>query len=137
LNHQDTKTPRVPIPAEVDRVATVVVNSAYRVHKQLGPGLLESVYEACLARELELLGLTVKRQVVVPVQYADIDIDAGFRLDLCVENCVIVELKAVESVLPIHRAQVLTYLRLTGIRLGLLINFNVILIRDGIKRIAC
>jgi len=136
MNHQGTKTPREPIPEKVDRVARLVVDAAFAVHSKLGPGLLESVYEVCLAHELEKRGLVVERQVVLPVYYDGIRLDAGLRLDLLIESCLIVELKAVETLLPVHKAQVLTYLKLTGHRLGLLINFNVPLIRDGIKRIA-
>ena len=136
MNHQDTKTPREPIPEKVDRIARLVVDAAFAVHSKLGPGLLESVYEVCLAHELEKRGLVVERQVVLPVHYDGIRLDAGLRLDLLIESCLIVELKAVETLLPVHKAQVLTYLKLTGHRLGLLINFNVPLIRDGIKPIA-
>ena len=106
------------------------------VHKALGPGLLESIYQACLAYELSKRGLTVQQQVSLPVHYDGLTLDAGLRLDLLVNNAVIVELKAVEQVLPVHRAQALTYLKLTGHRLALLINFNVVLIKHGIERIA-
>jgi GxxExxY protein len=136
MNHQDTKTPRAPVPVEVDRIAKLVVDAAFRIHKSLGPGLLESVYEVCLAHEIGKSNLTVERQVTLPVIYDNIRMDAGLRIDLLVEDSLIVELKAVEEILPVHEAQVLTYLKLTGHRLGLLINFNVPLIRDGIKRIA-
>ena len=112
-----------------------MVDAAYAVHRALGPGLLESVYEVCLIHELNKRGLKVDRQVAVPVVYDDVRLDAGLRLDLVVENGVLVELKAVETILPVHHAQVLTYLKLSGLRLGLLINFNVPVIRDGIKRI--
>lgn len=113
-----------------------MVDAAFAVHKTLGPGLLESVYEVCLAHELEKRRLTVVRQVTVPVLYDGVRLEAGLRLDLVVEDCVVVELKAVEALLPVHTAQVLTYLKLSGHRLALLINFNVPLIRDGIKRLA-
>ncbi len=136
MNHQDTKAPREPIPPAVDRVAREVVDAAYRVHTTLGPGLLESVYEACLVHELTARGLRIQRQVPVPVVHDTIRLDVGFRLDLLVEDRVIVELKAVESLLAVHKAQMLTYLKLSGQRIGLLINFNVPLIRDGIKRMA-
>jgi len=121
---------------EIDRVASVIVDSALLVHKSLGPGLLEHVYEVCLAHELIKRGLCVERQVDLPVVYDGIRFEVGFRLDLIVEGSVIVELKAVDSILPIHQAQVLTYLKLTNKRLGLLINFNTARIKDGIKRIA-
>lgn len=136
MNHQDTKTRRKPVDAEVDAVATQVVDAAFAVHSNLGPGLLESVYETCLAYELKKRQLQTERQVTVPIHYDNIRLDAGLRLDFVVENCLVVELKAVESLLPVHEAQLLTYLKLSGHRLGLLINFNVPLIRDGIKRFA-
>ena len=136
MNHKDTKTPREPIPGRVNRIAGMVVDAAFAVHSKLGPGLLESVYEVCLVRELEKRGLSVKRQIALPIDYDGIRLDAGLRLDLLIESCLIIELKAVETLLPVHKAQVLTYLKLTGHRLGLLINFNVPLIREGIKRIA-
>lgn len=121
---------------ELDRIAKLVVDAAFRVHKTLGPGLLESVYEICLAYEIGKSNLLIERQVALPVIYDNIRMDAGLRIDLLVENSLIVELKAVEEILPVHEAQVLTYLKITGHRLGLLINFNVPLIRDGIRRIA-
>ncbi|MBI4564951.1 MAG: GxxExxY protein [Planctomycetes bacterium] len=136
MNHQGTKTPRKPIPVEVDRVATQIVDAAFAVHSRLGPGLLESVYETCLVHELVKRRLKVERQLVLPVIYDGLRIDTGLRLDLRVEECVVVELKAVEQVLPVHKAQVLTYLKLTGHRLGLLINFDVPVIKEGISRIA-
>jgi GxxExxY protein len=135
MNHQDTKAPR-PIPEETDKVATTIVDSAFRVHSSLGPGLLESVYEVCLVHELTKRSLKVERQVALPVLYDGIRLDGGLRMDLLVESCVVVELKAVEDLHPVHKAQVLTYLKLSGHRLGLLINFNVSLIKDGIRRIA-
>jgi GxxExxY protein len=105
------------------------------VHTGLGPGLLESVYEACLAHELEKRGMPARRQVVLPVVYDGVRIDAGLRLDMIVED-VVVEVKAVERLIAIHQAQLLTYLKLSGYRLGLLINFNVLRIKEGIRRIA-
>jgi GxxExxY protein len=144
LNHQDTlrrrsgqaKTPRTAIPETTDRVARQIVDAAFAVHSRLGPGLLGNVYELCLVHELKKRGLHFVRQVSLPIVYDDIHLDSGLRLDLLVENCVIVEVKAVESLLPVHRVQILTYLKLSGHRLGLLINFNVPLIKDGIHRIA-
>ena len=136
MNHQDTKAPREPIPKETDKVASKIVDAAFAVHTALGPGLLESVYEACLLHELEKRGLKAERQVLLPVVYDNLRLDAGLRLDLVVENRVVVELKAVEMLLPVHKAQVLTYLKLSGHRLGLLVNFNSVLIKDGIQRIA-
>jgi len=118
-----------------NEIATIVVDSAYRVHVALGPGLLESVYEVALSHEIEKRGLKAERQVAVPLEYDGIRFDKGFRADIFVEEEVIVELKAVEKVLPVHKKQVLTYLRLTNSRLGLLINFGAPLIKDGITRI--
>ena len=123
------------MPAETERVAREVVDSAFKVHKALGPGLLESVYAACLCHELSQRGLSFKTEVPVPVIYNNVRLDAGLRLDLLVSDCVVVELKSVEKMNTLFEAQLLTYLKLTGLRLGLLINFNVPLIKDGIKRI--
>jgi GxxExxY protein len=125
-----------PIPKSTERVATQVVDAAYNVHSALGPGLLENVYEVCLTHELAKHGLSVKRQVELPVIYDTLKIDAGLRIDLLVNDCLIIELKAVEAILPIHKAQLLTYLKLAKCRLGLLINFNVPIIKEGIRRIA-
>lgn len=112
-----------------------IIGAAIEVHKILGPGLLESTYEKCLCRELELKGLCIEIQKSLPVEYKGIKIDSGYRLDLVVENSVIVELKSVEKILPIHEAQLLTYLKLTGLKLGLIINFNVPVLKNGLKRI--
>lgn len=135
MNHQDSKTPRKPISQELDQVATQVVDAAFQVHSTLGPGLLESVYELCLEHELTKRRLSVEKQVPLPVLYDNLYIEAGFKVDLLVDRCLIVELKAVETFLPVHTAQLLTYLKLSKCRLGLLINFNVPLIKDGIKRL--
>jgi len=116
-------------------VAHQIVDAAYRVHTTLGPGLLESVYQAALAYELEKRGMRVARQQAIPVVYEAVRIDTGFYADLIVENQVIVEIKAVETVAPVHKKQLLTYLKLADKRLGLLINFNVTLIKAGITRI--
>ncbi len=124
-----------PIPLQTECVATEVVDAAFAVHQTLGPGLLESVYEVCLRHELTLRGVSVEGQVTLPIYYRDLRLDAGLRLDLLIAGCLVVEIKAVEQMLPVHDAQVLTYLKLTGHRLGLLINFNVPLIKNGIKRI--
>jgi GxxExxY protein len=113
-----------------------IVDAAYKVHTTFGPGLLESVYEAALAWELENRGLSFTRQQGIPVVYEQVHIHTGFFADLLVENQVIVEIKAIETLAPVHRKQLLTYLRLADKRLGLLINFNVALIKDGIIRIA-
>jgi GxxExxY protein len=121
--------------SEVERVAREIVDASFKVHQSLGPGILESVYETCLAYELSKRGLKVLRQVMVPIVYDGQQLDDALRLDLMVEDCVIVEVKAVEKMLSLFEAQALTYLKLTGKRLALLINFNVPLIKDGIKRI--
>ena len=122
--------------AEDDRIGNLVVDIAFNVHKNLGPGLLESVYEACLCHELMKRELNFQRQAGLPIEYDGVVLDDGLRLDILVENAVICELKAVESVSNLHLAQVLTYLRLSGLRLAYLINFNVKMFRKGIKRIA-
>jgi len=118
-----------------NEIAKEIVDAAYHVHKRLGPGLLESVYEVILAYELSERGLKVKRQVPVAIVYNDMKFNEGFRADLIIEKKVIVELKSVEKVLPVHKNQLLTYLRLADKRLGLLINFGSELIRDGISRV--
>ena len=123
-----------PISPDVERIGKAVLDAAFKVHTALGPGLLESVYETCTAFEVRESGLQVATQVALPVLYKDIQMDAGLRLDMLVENCVIVEFKSVETMNPIYEAQLLTYLKLTGIRLGFLINFNVLRLKDGIKR---
>ena len=125
----------VPVSAEVDEVARAVVDAAFRVHQVLGPGLLESVYETCLAHELKQRGQPVVTQVSLPVVYEGVCLDAGLRLDMLVADSVIVEVKSVDKMNPVYDAQLLTYLKLTGRRVGLLVNFNVPVIRDGIKRI--
>lgn len=112
-----------------------IIDAAMRVHTALGPGLLEGAYEACLKYELEKRGLKVKQQVGLPVIYDGVRIDLGYRLDLLVENEVIVELKAVETLSPVHEAQLLAYLKLSGKKIGLLINFNVSRLKDGIRRV--
>ena len=120
---------------EVERVATAVVDAAFKIHTKLGPGLLESAYRTLMVYELRKRGFEVAFEVPVPVVYEEVKLDAGYRLDLLVNQCVIVEIKAVEKLIPVHDAQLLTYLKLTNIRLGLLINFNTKLIRDWIKQI--
>jgi GxxExxY protein len=124
------------MPPETDRVAKEVVDAAFKVHYALGPGLLESVYEACLLYKLRAKSLKVEKQVSLPVVFEGVRIDAGLRLDLIVEKRLVVELKAVDSLLPVHEAQLLTYLKLSGLELGLLINFNVPILKKGLKRIA-
>ena len=126
---------RVQIPAEVERLATAVVDSAFAVHLELGPGLLESAYEACLSHELRLRGVKHQLQLPVPLNYKGIRVEIGYRADIVVEEKLLVELKSVDQLLPIHTAQVITYLRLKKFPLGLLINFNEVLIKHGIHRI--
>ncbi|HAV22514.1 MAG: GxxExxY protein [Ignavibacteria bacterium GWA2_55_11] len=119
---------------DANRITTIVLGAALEVHKALGPGLLESAYEECLTRELEIRELSVKRQVPIPVVYKDIRLECGYRLDLLVEDQIIVEVKSVEALAPVHEAQMLTYLRFGRKHLGLLINFNVKLLKDGMRR---
>ena len=123
-----------PIPLEEEAIGKKILDAAYTVHSSLGPGLLESVYGACTAYEARQQGLSVETQVVVPVKYQTVFIDTGLRLDLWVEKLVIVEFKSVETMHPLYEAQLLTYLKITGCRLGYLINFNVKHLKDGIKR---
>ena len=118
-----------------NEIGTAIIASAMKVHSAVGAGLLESAYETCLLYELEKQGLAVQRQVLIPLRYEDLRIDNGYRVDLLVENRVVVELKALETILPVHRAQLLSYLRLGGFKLGYLLNFNVARMRDGIVRL--
>ena len=118
-----------------DDVSKKIIGAAIEVHKILGPGLLESAYEMSLERELQIRGLKVKRQVSLPVTYKNVNCDVGYKMDLLIEDLVIVEIKSVESLNDIHTAQVLTYLKLSNLKLGLLINFNVTLLKKGIKRL--
>ena len=120
---------------ELNGVSKKIIGGAIEVHRALGPGLLESAYEACLAYELSQRGLLVDRQVQLPIVYKTVKVDTAFRLDLLVNRQVIVELKAVEQVYPLHKTQLLTYLKLSGLKLGLLINYNVNILRDGISRV--
>jgi GxxExxY protein len=134
LNREEHEGRQGEVRRAIEQIVTCVVDSAIRVHCALGPGLLESTYEHCLAYELRKAGHSVDCQVTVPIKYREIKIDAGYRLDLLVERLVIVENKTVERLLPIHAAQLLTYLRLTNLKLGFLINWNVPLLRDGLHR---
>lgn len=135
LNHKGTKTQREAITPELNELARQVVDAAFTVHKTLGAGLLESVYEACLCHELEKRNIPFQKQVSLPVVYDGITLDAGLRLDIWIDKQLIVELKAVEQLNNVHKAQLLTYIKLTNNRLGLLINFNTARIKDGIKRV--
>ncbi len=119
----------------IEKLASIVIDRAFHLHRELGPGLLESVYEAVLAHELGAKGLMVQRQKPVPIHYQDIQLDEGFRLDLLVEDRLIVELKSVEELHPVHPKQLLTYLRLMDLPLGLLINFGAPLLKQGVKRV--
>jgi len=124
-----------PLPRETEQLSKTVVDAAFKVHSTLGPGLLESVYEACLAHELKQRSIATETQLVIPIVYEGLRLEAGLRIDLLVKKQLLVEVKAVDQMNRVFKAQVLTYLKLTGLRLGLLINFNVPLIRNGIERI--
>ena len=119
---------------ELNKLTEKIIGAAIEVHRHLGPGLLESAYETCLAYELEQQGLTVERQKALPLVYKDIQLDQGYRIDLLVEQKVVVELKVVEQLTPVHEAQVLSYLKFSGCPIGLLFNFNVKLLKDGMRR---
>ena len=123
-----------PIPPEVEKVGKAVLDAAFKVHTALGPGLLESVYKTTLAYEIRKGGLLVETQVEMPIVYDNVKLESGLRLDMLVEKCVIVELKSVEKMNPVYEAQLMTYLRLSNVRLGFLINFNVPHLKEGIKR---
>ena len=118
-----------------EEIGHSIIGAAIKVHSVVGPGLLESAYETCLLYELEKLHLPVRRQVMIPVRYEDLAIDNGYRVDLLVDERIVVELKAVEAILSVHRAQLLSYLRLGGFKLGYLLNFHVVRMREGIVRI--
>jgi GxxExxY protein len=120
---------------KLNEITGQIVDAAMKVHTVLGPGLLESAYETCLAYELRKRGLQVTTQLPLPIQYEGVELDAGYRLDLLVESSVIVELKAVEKMIPLFHAQLLSYLKLSGNKIGLLINFNVVHLKDGIDRL--
>ena len=120
---------------DLNKITEAIISSAIAVHRELGPGLLESAYEACLTFELIERGFLAERQKALPITYREVSLDCGYRIDLLVENQVIVELKTVESLAPIHEAQLLSYLKLSGCAVGLLINFNVRVLKNGIRRI--
>jgi GxxExxY protein len=122
------------IPVRADAAARLCIDAALQVHKALGPGLLESPYEHCLAFEIARRGLPVQRQVALPIVYEGEKLDAGYRLDLVIDSAVIIEIKSIDALAPIHDARVLTYLNLSGLRVGLLMNFNVTLFKQGLKR---
>ena len=129
MNRRDAEAPRE------DGVTGEIISACIQIHRHLGPGLLESAYEECLCYELSRRELAFRRQVNLPVEYESIRLDCGYRMDLVVEEIVIVELKTVESLLPIHEAQLLTYLKLSKIQIGLLINLNVPILKNGVKRL--
>lgn len=129
MNRRDAEAERV------DGLTDKIIGASISIHRALGPGLLESAYEECLCRELDRAGLAFERQKALPVHYKGVNLDCGYRLDLVVEESIIVELKAVEQILPVHEAQLLTYLKLAAIQVGLLINFNVAVLKHGLKRI--
>jgi GxxExxY protein len=126
---------QIIIPPDVEKMATLAVDAAFSVHKELGPGLLESAYEACFAHELDLRGLKYQRQLPVPLNYKGKLIEVGFRADILIEQRLLIELKAVETLIPVFKAQVITYLKVLRLPLGLLINFNEVLIKNGIHRV--
>jgi GxxExxY protein len=126
---------RIVIPSEIERLATLAVDAAFAVHIELGPGLLESAYQACFVHELGLRGVAYQKELPIPLDYKGIRIEVGFRADVIIEQKLLIELKAVERLLPIHKAQVITYLKLTHLPLGILVNFNEVLVKNGIQRI--
>jgi GxxExxY protein len=134
-NSYDTKNTKLNLNMNENELSNIVLGCAIEVHKQLGPGLLESAYQECLYYELKNKGLTVSKEKPMPILYKEVKLDHGYRIDLLVENKVVIEVKAVEMFTDVHTAQVLTYLRLGGYKLGLLLNFNVTTLRNGIKRV--
>lgn len=120
---------------QLNKLSYEIIGAVYKVHRELGPGLLESTYEVCLEYELIKKGFEVARQKALPVVYQDVKLDAGYRIDLLVEHSIILELKSVDEIAPIHKAQLMTYLKLSGLKLGLLLNFNVQDMKKGINRI--
>ena len=127
-------SPFSPVPEHIDQIGKIIVDAAYNVHVNLGPGLLEKVYEVCFCHELSKRGLKYQRQVSIPIEYDHIVFDEGLRLDVLVEDCIICELKAMDNINPVWEAQLLSHLKLTGNKLGYLINFNVVKMKEGIRR---
>lgn len=119
---------------ELNKITEAIIGCAIEVHRNLGPGLLESAYEECLSYELQNLGLKIERQVPVPVVYKEVKLECGYRIDILVENTIVIELKSIDALAPIHEAQILTYMKFANKPLGLLMNFNVTLLKNGIKR---
>lgn len=134
--HPDRAVESNHMDQNIDKISGAVVDSAMRVHTALGPGLLESSYQACLEYELRDRGFSVEKQVAIPVVYRDVRLDVGYRADMIVDRAVLVELKCISRVLPIHQAQLLSYLKLSNLQVGLLLNFHVRHFRDGISRMA-
>ena len=134
MNRKDAKAAKNTTERDIEDVAAAIVDYAIKVHRTLGPGLLESVYQACLEYELKRAGLEVRCELPQPIRYGEVRIDAGYRIDMLVHDMVVVENKTVDRLLPIHAAQLLTYLKLSDRRLGFLLNWNVKLMKDGIKR---
>jgi GxxExxY protein len=134
LHHEDTKGTKMGLSHE-SGLGERIIGLAIAVHRHLGPGLLESAYEECLCLELREAGVSYRRQVPLPIIYKEVRLDCGYRMDIVVENELVIEIKAVERLLPIHDAQMLTYLRLGGFRAGLLMNFNNVMLKDGLRRI--
>ncbi len=134
MNHEDHEEHERDYTMEFDALSNQVIGGALEIHRSLGPGLLESAYEACLAYELEKAGLAFRRQHPIPVTYKTVRLDCGYRADFVIERQLIIELKSIEKLLPIHEAQLLSYMKLAEVSVGLLINFNVKLLKDGIKR---
>lgn len=139
FQREDAKNAKKDLPTclhmNIERIAAIIIDAAMKVHMLLGPGLLESAYKACLVYELRKRGLMVETEVSVPIVYDRLKLDSGYRIDVLVEGCVVIELKSVERILPVHDAQLLSHLRLSGHKLGFRINFNVVLLKDGIRRI--
>ncbi len=132
----DSDRSATPIPSELNELVGQVIGAAIEVHKALGPGLLESAYATCLCRELDLRSIPYEKEKPLPIDYKGTKLDCGYRMDLLIDNRLILELKSCDCLQPIHEAQLLTYLKLTGIRVGLLVNFNVPLLKRGIKRLS-
>lgn len=133
-DHEGREGHKGRLDPAVEAVGSQIVDAAIKVHRILGPGLLESAYESCLAHELGLRGVAVRRQVGLPVEFEGLRLDTGYRLDMVVDDAVIVEIKSVEALSRLHEAQILTYLRLSGLRLGYLLNFNAVQMRHGLRR---
>ena len=135
FNSANSAPQREKYSMEINDITSIIIEESIKIHTDLGPGLFESVYEEILYYRLTKRGINVQKQVAVPVYYEEVKMDVGFRADLIVESKVVVEIKSIEAVAPVHHKQLLTYLKLTGLKVGLLINFNEALLKDGIKRI--